>query len=406
MRLVPTWKNEAYLHVMERLHAEGFVAYAVGGCVRDALLGFTPNDVDVATNARPHDLPKVFGTKPWDGDNAMRTTDDGVALYPTGVAHGTWTVRVGDDTVEVTTFRRDVDTDGRRAVVKFADTIEVDALRRDFTMNALYLDRQFNVQDPTGQGVYDLYQGVVRFVGNAEERLREDQLRAMRLFRFHARFGRGSMNRDAWEAASRHRMGLVEHVSKERIWDELKKTLALHSPAEAVWEMNATGVLENVLGFKTSTLDAFSRVLCNERRYNLKPNWVWRYTALVMDGGVPFPASNAEKKSVTSAADALDAWDDKPMGQAAMSNKFGPDAATFVCLVRELPYSGSDVDRGALKSMPLTAKDLMGRGVEPGPTMGKLLATAKAFWYSTDLRATKEHLLTVVFDELVHTDGS
>lgn len=434
MKLQPTWNNSAYDHVMERLHAEGFVAYAVGGCVRDALLGYSPNDVDVATNARPHDLPKVFGTKPWDGDNEVRTSDDGIALYPTGVAHGTWTVRVGEDTVEVTTFRRDVDTDGRRATVEFANTIEEDALRRDFTMNALYLDKDNEVQDPTGQGVYDLYQGHLRFVGDADERIKEDYLRIMRLFRFHARFGRGSMNRDAWEAAARYRKGLSEGfstlataglpaspeyskmlgkpeavtapVSKERIWDEFKKTLALTNPAEAVWEMSATCVLEEVLGFSTPTMDAFSRVLKNERMYKLEPNWVWRYTALVLDGDVPFPASNVEKKRIAAAADALNAWDNRPMCPAAMSNKFGPEAATFVCLVRELPYKSSDIDRGALKEMPLTARDLMESGVPQGPALGKLLAAAKKFWYDTDLRATKENLLIVAMDELVHTDGS
>ena len=113
-----------------------------------------------------------------------------------------------------------------------------------------------------------------------------------------------------------------------------------------------------------------------------------------------------EKKRIAAAADALDAWDNRPMGQAAMSNKFGPEAATFVCLVRELPYKSSDIDRGALKEMPLTARDLMESGVPQGPALGKLLAAAKKFWYDTDLRATKESLLIVAMDELVHTDGS
>lgn len=433
MRLQHTWNNKAYDHVMERFRKEGFVAYAVGGCVRDAVLGFDPNDVDVVTNACPHDLPKIFGTKPWDGDNAIRTADNGVALYPTGVSHDTWTIRVDDDEVEVTTFRKDVDTDGRRATVEFADTPIVDAQRRDFTMNALYYNDLVGLVDPTGEGLSDLLAGRVRFVGNADERIKEDYLRIMRLFRFHARFGRGEVDRQAWEAAAKYRKGLSEGfstlmtglpmsptysermgkpdavtapVSKERIWDELKKTLSAHAPSEAVWEMASTCVLEEVLGFKTSTLDTFARVIKNERMYKLKPNWVWRYTALVLDGGVPFPASNAEKKRVAAAADALDAWDDRPIGQSAMSHKFGPEAATFVCLVRDLPYSSSDVDRGAFKQMPLSAADIMASGVEPGPAMEKLLAIAKKFWYDTDLRATMESLLIVAMDELVHTDGS
>lgn len=432
MRLQHTWNNKAYDHVMERLRKEGFVAYAVGGCVRDAVLGFEPNDVDVATNARPHDLPKIFGTQPWDGDNAIRTTDDGVALYPTGVAHGTWTIRFKGDTVEVTTFRKDVDTDGRRATVEFADTPAVDAQRRDFTMNALYYNDLVGLVDPTGEGLSDLLAGRVRFVGDADERIKEDYLRIMRLFRFHARFGRGAMDRQAWEAAAKYRKGLSEGfstlmtglpmsptysermgkpdavtapVSKERIWDELKKTLSVHSPTEAVWEMAATGVLKEVMGTNHVT-ETFARVLRNERMYNLKSDWTRRYTSLALDGHVPFPASNDEKKSTAKMADALNDWNDKPRGLAALSHEFGPDAATFVALAKDMPYNGSEVDRGAFKQMPLSASDLMAAGVEPGPAMGKLLAIAKRFWYDTDLRATKENLMVVALDELVHTDGS
>lgn len=405
-QLRPTWNNKAYDFVMTRLREDGFEGYAVGGCVRDALLGHTPNDIDIATNARPHDLPKLLGAKPWDGDGEVRMNEDGVALYPTGVAHGTWTVRVDDDIVEITTFRKDVDTDGRRATVAFADTIEDDAQRRDFTMNALYLDWQHVVHDPTGQGLYDLYQGHVRFVGEADQRIQEDYLRIMRLFRFHARFGRGSMNKDAWEAAQRHSTGLATHVSKERVWDELKKILSLHSPSEAVWEMKATGVLEQVLGFETTTVDAFSRVLRNERRYRIPANWVYRYTALVMDGGVPFPASNAEKKRVATAADAMDQWDTSPLPLSALSHKYGAEAATFVCLVRCVAYYQKQIERGVAMELPVTARDFMDHGVPQGPELGKLLALAKGFWYSTNLTATKESLITVVFDEMVHTDGT
>lgn len=404
LQLAPTWENKAYTHVMRRLHEEGFVAYAVGGCVRDGLMGLEPKDVDVATNARPHDLPKLLGTEPWDGDTTVRTTDDGVALYPTGVSHGTWTVRVGDDTVEVTTFRKDVDTDGRRATVEFANTMEEDAMRRDFTMNALYLDWQFMVHDPTGTGVEDLRQGRVRFVGNADERVKEDYLRIMRLFRFHARFGRGPMDRDAWEAAKRHRAGLSVRVSGERVWDELKKLLSLHSPAEALWEMDATGVLREVLGVRVPGV--MGALFANERLYNLKPNWVHRYTALKLDDDVPFPAANAEKKRVTAAHAALEAALDRGWGLAALSKEFGPEAATHVALRGVRVYTGSDVDRGAVAEMPLTARDLIEMGVEPGPVMGKLLAVAKAYWYSTDLRANKDTLRTVAMDELVHTDGT
>lgn len=395
MKLAPTWNNRAYDYVMAHLHGEGFVAYAVGGCVRDALLGHSPNDVDVATNARPHDLPKIFQTKPWDGDSDTRENADGVALYPTGVSHGTWTVRVGDDHVEVTTFRKDVATDGRRATVAFADTLEEDAQRRDFTMNALYLDKDHNVIDPTGTGQYDLFQGQVKFIGNANERIKEDYLRIMRLFRFHARFGRGSMNREAWESAKRHCGGISQHVSGERIWAELKKILSMHAPSEALWEMAATGVLSEVLGVQKVPLE-FSRVLENERLHKLCPRWSTRYVALTLRSDIPFPASNAEKKAVESALEACESGG--PI-LSALAHTYGAEAATTACLYNGWPYVASEINRGAMAELPLKAADLMEAGVKPGPRLGEMLDYALSYWYGTDLRATRETLLKHVLSE-------
>ena len=384
--------NDAFDYVTKRLELEGFEAFAVGGCVRDAVRGVPFNDVDIATNARPHDLTKAMGVgQQWDGDGKPREGFHGVKLYPTGVAHGTWTVRVGEYNVEVTTFRKDVATDGRRATVEFADTIAVDAQRRDFTMNALYMNRRGAVYDPTGTGVVDLQQGVVRFVGDADARVKEDYLRILRLFRFHARFGRGPMDRDAWEAAKRGAAKMMENVSGERVWDELKKLLSLHNPMDALLEMAATGVLYEVFG-RRKVSETFFHVMAGERNTNTKPDSMARYVALRGDGSIPYPASNAEKK-VTEAMWAS-MQDPDVSNTAACAHKYGADAAVFRGFFFNSTVKLSEVQRGVVAKMPLTAADLMEIGRE-GKMLGQALEIAKACWYATDLRASKETLLSV-----------
>lgn len=399
MRFDPEFQaNKAYQKVESALRREGFQSFAVGGCVRDALLRMPCNDVDVATNARPHDLPKVFGTKPWDGDADVRESTDGVKLYPTGVSHGTWTVSYQGDHVEVTTYRHDVSTDGRRATVNFADSADEDAARRDFTMNALYWNKYVGLYDPTLEGLDDLLAGRVRFVGDADQRCQEDYLRILRLFRFHARFGRGPMDPAAWTAASKNRFGISAHVAKERVWEELKKLLSLHDPFDALLEMDATGVLQEVLNCRVPGV--FGALFAVERQFNLKPNWVHRWNALTLDAPIPFPASNEERKRVDAASKAVEEALDAPLPLSALSHKFGPEAATHACLRSVRTYSSSDVDRGAMAQMPVSAQDFMDRGYQAGPRMGELLACSKKYWYSTDLRADKQALLKYATQEV------
>ena len=389
MKLTTEWNNEAYDVVMERLHAEGFVAYAVGGCVRDAVMGLPFNDVDVATNARPHDLPKVFGVRQWDGDSDTRTNDEGVVLYPTGVRHGTWTVRVGDDTVEVTSFRKDVDTDGRNATVEYADTMEVDAERRDFTMNALYCDRNNDVHDPTGNGIADLLAGHVRFVGNAEDRVKEDYLRILRLFRFHARFGRGPMNSEAWSAASKWAFMIPAKVSGERVWDETKKLLGLHSPFEACAEMSATLVASKL--FEKFDMSALGELMANERAHNCAPRWSRRYAALV-GGEITFPCSNSDREEVGALQKALDG----PMvgiSQAVIAHRHGDVAAFDWALMRGARVNHKEITRGSEAVFPVTAQDLMDRGFTPGKALGDELRMLNTIWERSDLTQTREKLL-------------
>lgn len=208
-------------------------ALIVGGAVRNALLGEPVADIDLATDARPDQV-------------IARARAAGLKPVPTGIAHGTVTVVAGGQPFEVTTFRRDVETDGRRAVVAFSDRIEDDAARRDFTMNALYADAEGRVIDPVG-GLDDLAARRLRFVGDPDARIAEDYLRILRFFRFHARYGQpGSADAAVLDACERGVPGLGQ-LSRERVGAELRKLLGAPDPVDALRLMARTKALDAVL---------------------------------------------------------------------------------------------------------------------------------------------------------------
>ncbi|MCX8507347.1 MAG: CCA tRNA nucleotidyltransferase, partial [Rhodobacteraceae bacterium] len=235
MRIDGDWiKAPGLQQVLACLSGAGHAAYLVGGCVRNALMGLPVTDLDISTDALPlrvSALAKAAGLK----------------VVPTGIEHGTVTVVAQGAPHEVTTFRRDVQTDGRRAVVAFSTRIEEDAARRDFTMNALYADRTGAVVDPLG-GIADLRARRLRFVGRPEDRIREDYLRILRFFRFHALYGdvAEGLDPEGLAACAAHSAG-IETLSRERVGHEMRKLLAAADPAPAVAAMQASGVLAHSL---------------------------------------------------------------------------------------------------------------------------------------------------------------
>ena len=216
------------------LRDAGHRVFAVGGCVRNALLDEPVRDIDLSTDARPDRVMELAKAA-------------GLRAVPTGIEHGTVTVVVDDEPYEITTFRRDVETDGRRAVVAFSDRLEDDALRRDFTMNALYVDISGVVHDPVG-GLVDLQERRIRFIEDADRRIQEDYLRSLRYFRFDAWYGdpQGGHDPDALDAIARNLDGL-ERLSRERIGSEVKRLLEAPDPTAAFAIMRTTGVLARIL---------------------------------------------------------------------------------------------------------------------------------------------------------------
>ncbi len=221
-------------NICQMLANAGYECYFVGGCVRNALLDVPVNDIDISTNALPEIVTKLAEA-------------GGLKTIPTGIDHGTVTVISGRTPFEITTYRRDLKTDGRHAVVAFANTIKEDALRRDFTMNALYADASGAVVDPLN-AMPDLNARRIRFIEDADQRIKEDYLRIMRFFRFHAWYGDVNQGLDVVGlAASAANLAGLETISKERIGAELIKLLSAPDPAPSIASMAACGVLNAIL---------------------------------------------------------------------------------------------------------------------------------------------------------------
>ncbi|MGD9614747.1 MAG: CCA tRNA nucleotidyltransferase [Alphaproteobacteria bacterium] len=242
-------REPATLRLLDALRAAGIEARFVGGCVRDALLGSSSADLDLATPARPEEVIAALEKA-------------GIRAVPTGIAHGTVTAVVPPLYFEITTLRRDVETYGRRARVAFDADWAEDAARRDFTINALYLDPDGTVYDPVG-GLADLAARRVRFVGEPARRIAEDVLRVLRYYRFEARFGRGEGDRAAREAC-REAVPLLPTLSAERVAQEVLRLLVVADPVPVLRMMRADGVLAAILP-EATRLDRLERLIAVEQ---------------------------------------------------------------------------------------------------------------------------------------------
>jgi poly(A) polymerase len=373
----------------------GEEARIAGGAVRDALTGSMPNEVDFATTAVPAEVIR-------------RAAAANLKSVPTGVTHGTVTVIVGGRPFEMTTLRRDVETDGRHAVVAFGRDWADDARRRDFTINGLFLDRAAKVHDFVG-GEADLAARRVRFIGDAHTRIREDFLRILRFFRFFAGYGEGAPDADALSAAISERHGL-EHLSRERVRAELLKFLTARRAPEAATIMAHAGLLGMVLGGVARPVrlrrvadieaasgypqDAMLRLGAlalfieddAERlreRLRLSNDETARLRAMAGRPVVTSSLTDAESKALlyrlgpgTFRDRALLSWGDS---DAAADDKSWRD-------VLALP------GRWRAPRFPVTGTDLAAFGLEPGPDMGRRLRALEEQWIAAGFPDGKEWL--------------
>lgn len=376
--------DPAVATVLGLLDRDGEEARIVGGAVRDAALGRPAGEVDIATTAVPEKV-------------ARRAANAGVKAVPTGLSHGTLTLVTGGRSFEVTTLRRDVDTDGRHATVAFGRDWVGDARRRDFTMNGLSLSRDGSVHDHVG-GLADLAAGRVRFIGDPATRIREDYLRVLRFFRFHASFGRGAPDAAAVAAIIRERAGLAR-LSRERVGAEMLKLMAAPGVVAMAGLMADTGVFTLLTG-GVPRLARLARVVAIEAACSATADALRRLGALAL-----FVTEDAERLQDSlrlSGADtrrliamaeempALAAGDLAEADAKAALYRLGPAAfADRVVLAwagaRAAPDDAAWRALAALPSrwtaprFPLGGDDLLARGVH-GPALGAALRQIEDDW--------------------------
>ncbi len=348
----------------------------VGGCVRDALLGRPGGDVDICVAAPP--------------EATIRAAEAaGLRVHPTGLDHGVVTVVAKGRPFEVASLRRDVATDGRRAIVAYAERIGEDAARRDFTMNALYAAPDGTVLDPTGEGLADLAAGRLRFVGDPVARVAEDYLRILRLFRFHAQLGLAGFDAAALDAARAGAPGLAR-VSKERIGAEMIKLLAAPDPEPALAAMGP------VLATALPGAAPFAGLVAAERAAGEAPDALRRLAA---SGAPQAPRALRLSRAEGARLGAIRAALCGGQAPAEAAFRHGAEAARDAILIRaargEAPPAGwrAEIARGAAAAPPVTAADLIARGARPGPALGRALREAEDRWLASGLKASREELL-------------
>jgi poly(A) polymerase len=340
----------------------------VGGAVRDALLGEEAADVDCATPLTPDQV-------------SHRLDAAGIKPIPTGIEHGTVTAVLPGGNVEITTLRRDVATDGRRATIEYAQDWREDAARRDFTINALYADpATLELFDYFG-GLADLSARRVRFIGDARERIREDHLRILRYYRFQARFG-AELDAEAEEACAAL-ADTLKGLSRERVAMELLNLFALPDPAGTVARMHERGVLQVVLPECTRCqIDTLERVIASERASAIAPDPLRRLAALLPPSppvaetvAARLRLSKRQRARLVCAAHRLAADAEAPR---ALAYREG-----IACAIDRLLLEGADV--AALRDwevpeFPLKGGEIVSRGVAAGPEVARILRTAETQW--------------------------
>ncbi len=382
----PAWLSDAAVTQLFAAFARaGHEVRFVGGCVRDHLLGRPVRDLDAATPATPEEVMALLESA-------------GIRAIPTGITHGTVTAAFNVRSVEITTLREDISCDGRHADVRFSLDWEADAHRRDFTMNALFMDADGTLYDYTG-GHADLTAGCVRFIGDAAQRIREDYLRILRFFRFFATHGAPPPDTQALDACAAEAGGLA-HLSAERIGMEMLKLLAAPDPAASLRLMERCGVLPYVgISFSAAAPPLFSRaptdallrlsLLIESVAQALSVSERWRLSneqrnrvLHALSAPLPETATDAQAKAYLRQhgpiffRDAVWHWNARHPEQHART-----DALLDLPELWNIPV------------FPLSGKDLIAHGIAPGEHMGALLRQLETQWEESGYALDKDALL-------------
>ena len=399
IKITADWLTDApVMRVMACFADAGFPAYFVGGCVRNALLDLPVTDIDIATSATPDQVMELGRASH-------------IKTLPTGIKHGTvsWILDgiLGGQIFQITTYRRDIKTDGRHAQVAFSECMKTDAGRRDFTMNALYADAAGTVFDPMS-GLDDLLCGRVRFIGDAGQRIAEDGLRILRFFRMSALYGADGGNEldTAGLAACGTHGAALARLSQERISTEFRLLLSAPNPAPAILAMEDAGLLTRII--TGCRADFITRFIDLETAIGAQVNWIFRLAILggqgVAEGESCLRLSNVEKKSYTGvllAGKALDSG----MKSSALGYYHGAEIARAAVMHRAVQL-GQDLDKAVLEQIdfganqqnkyPIKAVDLM--DFAQGRELGDLLKKGEGIWVQSNFTKTKEAVLLTIND--------
>ena len=401
------WLEVAGLQrLLAALNADGEQARVAGGAVRNALLGEAVADVDIATTTLPD-------------ETIRRAEKAGFKAIPTGIEHGTVTVIAEGTGYEVTTLRADVETDGRRAKVAFGRDWKADAGRRDFTINALYAEADGTIVDFVG-GLADLESRTLRFIGDAEARIREDYLRILRFFRFFAWYGAGRPDAEGLKACARLKDGL-EQLSAERVWAELRKLLSAPDPSRALLWMRQAGVLTKALPESEKWgIDAIHGLVAAERDLGWAADALLRLEAMVPPDAARMRTLAERMKLSNAEAGRLKAWALAPAvesrgTESELAKKLyrnGPQPmidrlklSLASARTRAVTDNGALIEAGGYSRLlkfaekwtapkfPIKGADLQAIGVPDGPEMGKLLKRLEEEWIEADFRPDRGALL-------------
>ncbi len=360
--------------VLGALATDGAMPRFVGGCVRDGLLDRASTDLDIAIDQLPEDSMRLLEAV-------------AIKVIPTGLKHGTITALAEGQHFEITTLRVDVETFGRHAKVAFTDDWQLDAARRDFTINAIYADRDGQLYDPVG-GQADLAAGRVRFVGDAAQRIDEDKLRILRFFRFFALFGRGEPDAAALAACTAAAPGIAD-LSGERVRDETFKLLAAPDPLPSLELMAKAGVLQQVLP------DGFD--LAGLARTDGDP--LRRLSAIASAGA---GALAARLRLSNQQASRLEFLMEPPANLSADISRpalrqllydHGPERIGDLALRQGVPNLIARINDATPPPFPLKGSDALALGMQPGPEVGERLRALEDAWRADDFAASRDELL-------------
>lgn len=379
MHSVANLTKPALVQLRDAFSQQGFDLRFVGGCVRDTLLGVTPHDVDLHTDATPQEAAAIY--------ERLK-----LRWIPTGIAHGTITVVLDDDTYEITSLRRDVSTDGRHAVVQYTRDWRVDAERRDFTLNSMSMSLEGELFDPFG-GLKDLQAGVVRFVGDPAQRIREDYLRILRFYRFMGRFGQ-KFDQDSRDAACDNKKGL-DDISVERVWSEMRRIVSGPQNAQMItalyndlWGARCIGHMWPhaiaIGNISNLTINPVSLMATGWKHYAPSLLTYWKASRDEIDLCqylVNFGDMRKRKNKVD------------PFREMAVNN-ISREWALELAAIQNL----NSLERAMLATWkvpecPVNGDDLIAQGVQPGKLLGSMLKQAKNYWADGNFQSSKQDLL-------------